>query len=235
MKIVILNRSVFIFLLMVVLPQLGCQQDEVEGLQVCNQVLIDSGCGSLSGDYCLFGLKWGAGNNFEPTGANVAGPRLSGGLVTFSLQENAPEISNHQEQNLSTQSFTALPECSKDSIRAAFQKWSSVADIQFQELPEDSDADIRIYVADVMSGGNGFPNYSDETCQVLSGQVILDPTISEARTCDRFYLYALHEIGHALGLGHAVAGNVMSPGSGRRGVNELQPGDIEGIRQIYGL
>jgi predicted Zn-dependent protease len=42
----------------------------------------------------------------------------------------------------------------------------------------------------------------------------------------------LHEIGHALGLGHVSTDNVMNPGV--QHLTDLMPGDIEGIQSIYG-
>lgn len=61
-----------------------------------------------------------------------------------------------------------------------------------------------------------------------------DPTDTNADSDFDLFTVALHEIGHALGLGHsAVVGSVMEPfyGGARR---SLHADDIAGIRAIYG-
>lgn len=195
---------------------------------VCNESL--SICNSATGDYCLFGMKWGEGNNFATTGVNVLGPKIPGGTVTYSLHEKAETVSNHRQVDVPTQSFAELPSCAKGDITQAFRDWSRMANIQFEELPEDSESDIKIFVAEVSTRGNGFPNFSSPPCQVLAGHVILSPAYTS--DCEVFYAYVLHEIGHVLGLGHSSANNIMGSISGN--LDGLKAGDIAGIRQIYG-
>ena len=115
-------------------------------------------------------------------------------------------------------------------IRESFNDYSNVANIQFEELPEDSDSDIKIMVADVITCGNGMPNYSTLPCQELAGQITLDPNFTS--DCILFRAYFLHELGHALGLGHSSRENLM--GSITRNPSGLKEGDIKGIQEIYG-
>ena len=221
-----------IYLLLILLA-IACS-DPPEGLPYessefvpCNDSL--SMC-DFTGDYCLFGLKWGGDNDFSNVGPNAAGPQVSGGIISYSFQERPSEVSNHRQVGVPTQSFDMLPACAKEKIRMAFDSWSSVADLQFTELEDDQDADIEIYVAFISTGGAGFPNYTSTLCQQLAGHVILSPKYTEE--CDIFEAYVLHEIGHALGLGHSSTENLM--GSINTNLGGLKPGDIEGIRQIYG-
>ncbi|MEL6390138.1 MAG: matrixin family metalloprotease, partial [Bacteroidota bacterium] len=207
---------------------------EATDFSICNDIIIDAGCGSLTGEYCLFGFKWGEGNNFSTTGPDATGPMLPGGELTFSFQDEPTTLDLLQEDSVSTLPFSALPEYARDSIRSAFQRWESVADISFVEDSARIDSNIKIYIADVSSGGNGFPRFSDSPCDALNGIIILDPAVSNALTPVVFRAYALHEIGHVMGLGHCQAGNLMSTQSQRTGVTDLQPGDVEGILQIYG-
>lgn len=50
---------------------------------------------------------------------------------------------------------------------------------------------------------------------------------------DNFYSTALHEIDHAIGLGHVVTTNIMNV-NGNKSLDSLQTGNIAGIRSIYG-
>ena len=172
----------------------------------CNELLYN--CNNARGDYCLFGFKWGMGNNFLNVGVNVEGPKIKGGIVSFSFQESPNRVSNHSEVDVPTLSFDQLPACgAKENIRRAFRDWSRVANIQFDELPEDSESDIKIFVAKVLTRGNGFPNFTSSLCQQLEGYVILSPDYTS--DCQIFYAYVLHEIGHSLGLGHSSEDNLM--------------------------
>ena len=105
-----------------------------------------------------------------------------------------------------------------------------MANIQFEELPSDSDSDIKIFVADIISNGVGFTNFDVAPCIDLAGQITLDPGYTD--DCELFYLYVLHELGHVLGLGHSSQDNIM--GLISTTFDGLQEGDIEGLRQIYG-
>lgn len=189
-----------------------------------------------TGDYCLFGFKWGEQNSFSNTGIDVEGPKSEGGIVTFSLQERQSFVSNHQEVDIPTESFSKLPDCAMETISRAFADWSSVANIKLEELPMDSNSDIKVFVANMKIGGFGSPNYTTTPCQQIAGHVIISPPDSLVNdgnySCNRFYAFMLHEIGHVLGLGHSSEENVM--GDIYNNLNGLQEGDIKGIQQIYG-
>ena len=95
-----------------------------------------------------------------------------------------------------------------------------------------SDSNIKLYVADINTGGLGIPNINIFGCDDIAGHVIFSSNFTE--DCDVFYLYALHEIGHALGLGHCSSRTIMGSAVRTSAFTGLQPGDIEGIKQIYG-
>ncbi|MEM6299208.1 MAG: matrixin family metalloprotease, partial [Bacteroidota bacterium] len=105
--------------------------------------------------------------------------------------------------------------------------------IEFEELPENSESDIKFYVADIIQSGIGYPNYTDFLCGELAGNVLIQSNLS-INECEAFYLFALHETGHTLGLGHVTTSNIMSPNFFELDLQGLQRGDISGIKAIYG-
>ncbi len=197
----------------------------------CNSLLPN--CTNTNGNYCLFGYKWGTSPIFTTTGVNVTGPKEAGGTVTYSFQEENGTINTHRQINLPSESFENLMNCAKEEIKNAFGAWSQIADIDFEELPENSSSDIRFFVADIIQSGIGYPNFSDSPCSTIKGTLIIQKNIS-IESCSDFYLFALHEIGHVLGLGHTTSESIMNSEFLDYDFTELQEGDKMGIIEIYG-
>ncbi|MDT0538942.1 MULTISPECIES: matrixin family metalloprotease [Croceitalea] len=198
---------------------------------LCNSQL--SACINGNGNYCLFGFKWGADGSFSQSGYDAQGPASSGGVVTYSFQEENGLINTHRQIDLPSNSFNDILSCAKTEIRNALGSWAKIAAIEFEELPENSIADIRFYTADIIQGGIGYPNYPDNLCGNLSGNVIIQSDLG-INDCNSFYIFALHEIGHVLGLGHVGTENVMNPDFSNFNFQDLQTGDTMGIIEIYG-
>lgn len=202
---------------------MGCRNEELpvdkqflnlsDDFAVCNRNLDAYVNGN--GDYCLFGYKWGTGNPFFNRGNNVI-------------------VNTHAQVNLPALSFASLPGYARDQIRKALQDWGAVAAISFNEFPDSSETDIRFFEADIRQSDIGYPNFPDDTCLRLGGNMIIKNNVS-IRVCRQFYLFVLHEIGHVLELGHVNAYNIMNPETIRSGIEELQEGDIKGITEIYGV
>ncbi|WP_422359796.1 matrixin family metalloprotease [Reichenbachiella sp.] len=208
-------------------PALGTESSYY---QICNTAL--SACASGSGNYCLFGFKWGEGNPFSEKGFDVSGPRAGANGISFSFQESNGIVNTHKQINVPSDSFDNIMDCSKDEIRRALNAWESVGNISFLESPENSSSQIKFYVADILQSGVGFPNFPNEPCSNLGGTVIINKAISYPN-CDAFYSFALHEIGHVLGLGHVNSENIMNPDLIGQ-IADLQDGDIQGVLEIYG-
>ena len=111
--------------------------------------------------------------------------------------------------------------------------WSSVANIAFEEQPENSSSEVRFFVADIRQGGIGYPNYAEDPCTSFSGNVIIQTGI-QFESCDDFRAFILHETGHMLGLGHVPSNNIMNPDFFEFEFRTLQSGDVEGIVELYG-
>ncbi|MTI23281.1 matrixin family metalloprotease [Fulvivirga sp. RKSG066] len=215
----------------------GCSKDipivnESDEYAVCNSRL--SVCnGNQIGEYCLFGYKWGENQDFDEAGIEARGPQTKGGTITYSFQGTGHLINTHRQINVPSQSWNEILDCAQDRIRQAVSEWEKVADINFEELPANSDTDIQFYVAAILQSAVGFPNYQEDPCTILSGDVVFDAN-SKEKSCHGFYINALHEIGHVLGLGHVNSKNVMVTGESKFSFKGLQSGDIEGIIQLYG-
>jgi Ca2+-binding RTX toxin-like protein len=139
----------------------------------------------------------------------------------------------------------------KASIRAALAAWEAVLDIRFAEIADEGGnlgtgmmADIRIAMggglgANVLGKAYYAPYFGNSGRVAVSGDVVV--TSDENWDERRFYLVALHEIGHALGLDHSfgvtavmnASVNAALFGTGPTGTG-LQQDDIDGGRILYG-
>jgi Ca2+-binding RTX toxin-like protein len=126
-------------------------------------------------------------------------------------------------------------------LTAAFNAWSAVANISFIQVADgggtvgsEDHADIRIggLPIDGVDGTLAFGYFPDQGA--ISGEIAFDTAEGSFWTPHSFFLVALHEISHALGLDHEngpVA--VMNPYY-NSSLNGLLSDDISGIQSIYG-
>lgn len=225
------------------LALIGCNRDPEEPVtpdpvlnpsskyQICNNIVTD--CRESSGSYCLNGFTWGETNPL-PFAGQVTGPMEPGGNITYSFQEENRLVNTHAQIDLPSQSFDELAACAKTEIRKAMSDWESYANISLTEVDQNSDSDIKIFVADIRQSGVGFPNFPSAECNVLGGTLVIQADLW-TDDCTTMYKFFLHEIGHVLGLGHVGSRNIMN--ADFEVINELeglQIGDIEGVLQLYG-
>lgn len=213
----------------------GCNKplkNQSDNYSSCNQLI--NVCQDGQGAYCLNGYKWGENNPLNEKGLDAVGPQSGIKNITYSFQEKHGKVNSHVQIDLPGLSWNTLPDCARKEIRKAFQSWSEVADLEFEELPQNNAADIRISVADIHVGGLGFPNFPESPCDQIAGNIIILANSSANSECHDFYIFALHEIGHVLGLGHVTSENIMNPEKEKYDYSGLQTGDIQGIIALYG-
>jgi len=148
-----------------------------------------------------------------------------------------------------------LPEATvKSTLVDALNVWASVVDITFTETltPGLNDSIDFLFATGAHGDGNPFDGpggvvahsffSSSSNPEPIAGDVHFDDAelweVGNGLGASAFDLMwvAVHEIGHALGLGHsAVSSAVMFPSlSGNTVFNQLTPDDIAGIQSIYG-
>ncbi len=167
--------------------------------------------------FVLADIKWGSPELGE-TGGNVQwNMDLSEGLA---FDENLYEISDFE-----------------DSMRAAFDAWEDVADINFVESLND--AEISVEMAPLPGDTVGLAELTfvnlPETDQFIDAGLSLDSDEEWApfgETDLNFYAVAAHEIGHAIGLLHVDDPSQLM--NALLTASDLGEGDIEGAQEIYG-
>ncbi|MEO1599381.1 MAG: DUF4214 domain-containing protein [Pseudomonadota bacterium] len=179
--------------------------------------------------YFLIGRKWG--------GPELATP---GGVVTWSIAEAGADITDFTAFSTTSDPEDFYADDVEPLLREAFAIWSAAADIEFIQV-EGSDAgslegpvgNIRILHGTPENynriGVAYFPNPSP-----TGGNVVMSD-FAALRTSPELYLdLALHEIGHALGLGHINnEQSIMFPGR-LRGQDELFASDVTILQRLYG-
>ncbi len=181
----------------------------------------------------IYGTSWGA----TPRTIGDAG-----GVVTWSLVGAGYNIGSAFSSSGASVDSSTLGFDVQSIISAAFDAWSSHGDIEFMQV-EDSGgdpgtshtADIRIFFGSIPGSTIGFAYYPSGYGSMLAGDMLLDSDIGNnwANNQTTFFGLVLHEIGHALGLGHEDSG-VESVMTSFLSETSLQQDDVDGIQTIYG-
>lgn len=130
-------------------------------------------------------------------------------------------------------------------VRAAFDMWEAVANIQFTEVADPAGAGILIG-AQLEPFGRAFANVTykpgnGEHRAIQRSMICFNPAerwkIGFDGNLDIYDIRytAAHEIGHAIGLDHPVSAGQLMHYRYEERFRTLQPGDIEGAVLLYGL
>ena len=182
----------------------------------------------------VYGTSWGD----TPTTVGDAG-----GVVTWSLAGIGYDIVSAFGGSGTSTDYAALGFDVQATISAAFDAWATYGNIEFMQV-EDSGgnpgtshmADIRVFFGSIPGSTIGLAYYPSSWSEsMLAGDMLLDTDAGNdwANNQANFFGLVLHEIGHALGLGHDDSG-VQSIMTSFLSETSLQAYDIAGIQAVYG-
>lgn len=172
------------------------------------------------------------------TGANISGLKwgdrtqgTEGGVVTWSIAGAGESLNAFSSVGGSSTGFGDFNFDVAAQLRAAFDAWSAVANVDFVQVEDQGGAatssstgDIRIFAAPIPGSTIGIAFFPRQ------GDMVLDTSM--ANNPDLFFKVALHELGHSLGFGHTDAFSIMQPRVGS--IDELTAVDISGAGEVYG-
>ncbi|WP_210270256.1 matrixin family metalloprotease [Aureimonas sp. ME7] len=164
------------------------------------------------------GTKWGV--------SSAAG--TGGGVVSWSFNLSGASLYTFD---------AAIAGGAQALIRAAFDVWERIANIDFQEVASAA-ADIQLGW-DSFDGAYGTlaqASWTYQGGQTVQAEIAFDTAESWApfdAGGSSFFLVAVHEIGHAIGLAHtADPASIMYPYLQSNA--QLSPGDVTAIQTLYG-
>ncbi|MEQ9642627.1 MAG: matrixin family metalloprotease [Alphaproteobacteria bacterium] len=158
------------------------------------------------------------------------------GTITWAVGTTANFSSRTTFDNVLPANFVPI-------AQMAFDAWQAVADVTFQRVNDASSVDIRLGFVDSIDGPGGtgattasagFPTITRADIRFDDSETFVTGENGDAGSNYSFFHFALHEIGHALGLGHEDDTSAIMNTTIDQTLAGLTADDIAGIRSIYG-
>jgi len=169
----------------------------------------------------LLNIKWGNPSFGTPSGV------VTWSFATFNSSVQPEDVTYNPP----------MPTFFQDEVRAAFDAWEAVADIDFVEVSDSSNVDIRVGVGSVDGAGStlGVAYYSFSGITFNQVHIIMD-SVDFSSTSDSgvFYLTMLHEIGHAIGLDHENGISSIMSSFINTSLTGLTGDDLAAVQLLYG-
>jgi Ca2+-binding RTX toxin-like protein len=171
--------------------------------------------------YVLNGVKWG--NAANGTAATV----------NWSFADNRSlDAQLAGQYGGYTQFDGTIPTGSRDLIRSVFALWDLLTGINFVEVADSSSSQLRVGVDDIDGAGStiGLASWWFTGGSITQGTIEFE--VGAFSDTNTLYLIGLHELGHAIGLGHSGSSfDIMFPTVGTQ--TGLSIDDITGGRVLY--
>lgn len=180
------------------------------------------------------------GQSFELANIKWGDPQqgTSGGVVTWSFATE-----NRSGQSSDVNFSTPMPSFFVQEVRDAFDAWEAVADIDFVEVADSNDVNIRVGLGTLDGAGQPgqtntvgtafFSFFNDGTFEKAFVVMDVADYTSDADSSE-FFLTTLHEIGHAIGFNHEDDVPSIMSTLINTSITGLTADDIEGAQTLYG-
>ncbi|TAD89728.1 MAG: hypothetical protein EAZ99_08855 [Alphaproteobacteria bacterium] len=179
----------------------------------------NSGGGGGTSPYTLTGSSWGGG---------TSGARITWSFAEFDLSAMfAQAVTGYQEIT------SQIDPSYRGLVRQAFDIWEASAGIDFVEVSDGGGAQIRVgeRAIDGPGGTVGTANWWRQGTTTTHSVITFDSR--DSFTTAEYLSTAIHEVGHAIGLGHSsLRTEIMYPFV--NGMTSLGPNDLLAANILYG-